>query len=224
MAHLTLTCATLLSWLSLAAAGDFTSVSTAPTQQLSTLPLVDQLTSQGCYGSLSATANKTDLKWLSSGACWEVCVKQKKDVTITHMNNCYCADTYPPEESLVDDSECNHPCPYYAPEACGGSEAYSVFNSGSNILVKNDDPDKATRTSSASTGSTSTGSASTDSASASTDSASTDSASTASSASTTGTDPSQTTSTPAPSVQTNGASYQFSMIQGLGWLSLFLAI
>ncbi|KAF4460092.1 SLG1 [Fusarium albosuccineum] len=103
------------------------------------VPVPQMYTVQGCFGSLPADATRVtvDTKKVSNAYCSELCSEDKKRVAIIHVNLCYCADTYPPEDSLLDDDKCNSSCPAYPPEACGASEpdAYSVFNTGIKVQV-----------------------------------------------------------------------------------------
>ncbi|KAH7160416.1 hypothetical protein B0J13DRAFT_127749 [Dactylonectria estremocensis] len=126
--------ATFFFWVALVAG-----VSTAPTQPPATAPVKGQLTSHGCYGSLTSSANGMSSVFLSSASCWNDCQERGKSVMITHLETCFCADTYPPLLSRVDDDQCDYPCPGYAAEACGGENAYSVFNVGIELDVDNDD-------------------------------------------------------------------------------------
>lgn len=104
-------------------------------------PVMGQSTSQGCFKSNSATFSQLskDNVFVSVGSCVDLCVKNDKDVAILHLSHCYCADTYPPKASIVNDSECDYACPGYAVDACGGTEAYSVFNTGHNVDVEYDE-------------------------------------------------------------------------------------
>ncbi|KAK7433068.1 Protein SLG1 [Neonectria magnoliae] len=66
---------------------------------------------------------------------------------ITHLTRCYCADTYPARVCQLDDDQCDYPCPGYPMEACGSlNGAFSVFNTGLEVTVENDD-DKPTSSS-----------------------------------------------------------------------------
>lgn len=112
----------------------------SPIQKPSTLPVKGMLSSQGCYKSLSSTATLApiDSVFVTSGQCFNYCVRKGKDVMILHQSDCYCADTYPSQGSLVDDFECNVPCAGYAAESCGGRNAYSVFNTGLELEIQHD--------------------------------------------------------------------------------------
>ncbi|RSL52519.1 hypothetical protein CEP54_010875 [Fusarium duplospermum] len=128
--------AVIFSWATLAVASD-------AKQQPATMPILGQSTSQGCFSKLPAGAKsvKAKVSYISAGFCNQACQDIDKHVAITSPDGCYCADTYPPESALVKDTQCNYPCPGYPMEACGGEdpEAYSVFNTGVELVVDNDD-------------------------------------------------------------------------------------
>ncbi|KAJ4185707.1 hypothetical protein NW767_003106 [Fusarium falciforme] len=128
--------AVLFSWATLAVASD-------AKQQPATLPILNERTSQGCFSKLPAGAEPVKAKsvFISGGYCNEACLDANKTVAITSPDGCHCADTYPPESALVKDTQCNYPCPAYPMEACGGKDpvAYSVFNTGLELVVDNDD-------------------------------------------------------------------------------------
>ncbi|KAI8669613.1 WSC domain-containing protein [Fusarium keratoplasticum] len=128
--------AVLFSWATLAVARD-------AKQQPATMPVLNQSTSQGCFNKLPAGAESVKAKntYISAGFCNEACRDANKAVAITSPDGCHCADTYPPESALVKDTQCNYPCSAYPMEACGGKdpEAYSVFNTGIELVVDNDD-------------------------------------------------------------------------------------
>ncbi|KAM0417486.1 hypothetical protein ACHAPT_012550 [Fusarium lateritium] len=125
--------AVLLSYATLAVAKD-------GAQRPATAPIINQMTSQGCFSKLPAGAERAQIKttYLTTSECADACTQADKFVAVLHAASCHCADTYPPESALVDDKQCNYPCPGYPQEACGGSEAYSIFNTGLEIAVDND--------------------------------------------------------------------------------------
>ncbi|KAM0415666.1 hypothetical protein ACHAPT_013393 [Fusarium lateritium] len=135
--------AILFSWATLAVARD-------AKQQPATYPQVNAFTSQGCFSKLPAGAEsvKTKIKFVSSGFCAEACKDTNKFVAITSPDGCHCADTYPPESALVKDSQCNYPCSAYPMEACGGEDpaAYSVWNTGIEVAVDNDNGSSSKKT------------------------------------------------------------------------------
>ncbi|KAH7146366.1 hypothetical protein EDB81DRAFT_759641 [Dactylonectria macrodidyma] len=118
--------------------------SSTPTQKPSTVPIVDQLTSHGCYKS-GGNLTVVKVKYVASGSCWEACVKKEQYVMGLHASSCYCGMVYPPEEDVTDDDECNYPCPYYDLEACGGLEdgIFSIWNTGVNVVVDDMEPESS---------------------------------------------------------------------------------
>ncbi|KAH7265985.1 hypothetical protein NW759_008048 [Fusarium solani] len=128
--------AVLFSWATLAVASD-------AKQQPATLPILNERTSQGCFSKLPAGAEPVKAKsiYISGGFCNDACLDVNKTVAITSPDGCHCANTYPPESALVKDTQCNDPCSAYPMEACGGKDpkAYSVYNTGLELVVDNDD-------------------------------------------------------------------------------------
>ncbi|KAH6879510.1 hypothetical protein B0T10DRAFT_158560 [Thelonectria olida] len=160
------------------------------------------VTSQGCFNSLPDGTSSHEMTFAASGACGELCIKEKKAVAILHRNKCYCADTYPTESSLVDDDKCDYSCPGYAREACGGDKAYSVFNTGLKVNVEHDDGPVSSASTSASASASATEASTTSAAATSTASGTTTpTSSDASSTIVSGT----TQSTPSSSTATSGA-------------------
>ena len=105
-------------------------------------PLINQMTSQGCFSALPSDADSHgSFAFMTTGECGNSCTKEKKLVAITFGSICYCSDKYPAKSSLVDDSLCDEPCPGYAMEACGGMnpKSYSVFNTGLDLVPEYDD-------------------------------------------------------------------------------------
>lgn len=134
MARFTMIYATFLFWLTLVAAQN-------PLQRPAVVPVSGRATPQGCFGSLSATASGERVKYACAGVCLKRCKDEGKAVMVLHMVYCYCADTYPPRLSILEDEKCNWPCPGYGLEACGSQKAYSVFNTGLEIDVESDPDD-----------------------------------------------------------------------------------
>ncbi|KAF4454254.1 hypothetical protein F53441_3254 [Fusarium austroafricanum] len=100
-------------------------------------PVPGQATSHGCFSALPDNYGTKDGGTFStSGWCTKFCRTGGKAVAILHMNDCSCADVYPPKKSLVDDDKCDWPCAGYPMETCGGKAAYSVYNTGLEIDVK----------------------------------------------------------------------------------------
>lgn len=138
----------LLSLLSLVAARDALQ---SPTES----PVLGEVTPQGCFSSLPSEADGRSDTFNSVGSCADYCQKQRKTVAILKDVECICAYTYPAKSALVDDDKCDMPCPGYAKDACGGEDAYSIFNLGVDLLPGNEG-DKRSGTTADATGSTKT--------------------------------------------------------------------
>lgn len=79
------------------------------------------------------------------GSCTVECTNQKQLVSGLFGSKCFCGNNYPPEDDLVDDKNCNYPCPYWQEEACGGISSggfYSVFNNGVELIVPHKEAEK----------------------------------------------------------------------------------
>ncbi|KAF5624546.1 transmembrane alpha-helix domain protein [Fusarium sp. NRRL 52700] len=139
----------LLSLLSLVAARD--ALQSPPES-----PIIGQVTPQGCFSSLPSQADGRSDIFNSVGSCAEYCTAQKKPVAILKSVECICAEVYPAKSALVDDDECDTPCPGYAKDACGGKDAYSVFNLGVILAPGNEGDKGSSGTSAASKDSTKT--------------------------------------------------------------------
>ncbi|KAF9774663.1 hypothetical protein IL306_007313 [Fusarium sp. DS 682] len=139
----------LLSLLSLAAAKKATQI---PIQD----PVLNEFTSQGCFDSPPSKADGKSQTFNSPGSCGNYCKKQNKFVAIMKDVECICADVYPAKSALVDDDKCDTPCPGYPLNACGGEDAYSVFNTGLDLVPGNDGDERSSGTSAELTGSTKT--------------------------------------------------------------------
>lgn len=84
-------------------------------------------TSQGCFKSKGDNWDFYEVPGMSTGACHGlignkgVCVTnadKKYTVSAATPDGCYCGYEYPPKADLVDDSDCDYPCPAYDDEAC----------------------------------------------------------------------------------------------------------
>jgi cell wall integrity and stress response component len=144
---------TTISWMALVAATQFLGALAAtkaaeasPTPSPSTLPVLNQQTSHGCYSSGGNLTLQSDVQHVSSGICGKFCLKNKYAVMGLHAGQCYCGVVYPPKDDSTKDDECNYPCPGYGAEPCGGldTDAYSIFNTGLEIAVPNYEPDTST--------------------------------------------------------------------------------
>ncbi|RGP67124.1 hypothetical protein FSPOR_6180 [Fusarium sporotrichioides] len=95
--------------------------------------VLNQATPQGCFSTLpSKTSLVQEGTFMTTGQCLSQCQNKNKSVAILYASKCYCSESYPAKNSLVDDEQCNYNCPGYAPEACGGlnPRVYSVYNTG----------------------------------------------------------------------------------------------
>lgn len=89
-------------------------------QSPSEVPKVGEKTPQGCFSSSGNLTKYPNLPFNSQGSCVTYCTENitATDVAATHGPDCYCGNAYPAQSSLVDDSNCNYPCPGYPQEAC----------------------------------------------------------------------------------------------------------
>ncbi|RWA14466.1 hypothetical protein EKO27_g677 [Xylaria grammica] len=112
----------------------------------------------GCFSSLADMTLLTSNNFNSQGFCAPRCRDKGKPVGATYLKACYCGTKLPNSQSLLNDTKCNEPCPGYDPEACGGLNAYTVYNTGVQVQVAEADPDTTTSTTTAasSTSTTST--------------------------------------------------------------------
>ncbi|KAL2752055.1 hypothetical protein ACRALDRAFT_2089701, partial [Sodiomyces alcalophilus JCM 7366] len=142
-------------------------------------PQRNVVTSAGCYKSQGDWDKGSEIQYLSMGSCSDKCRAEEALVCATGNGLCFCGDTMPPEDDLVDDSNCNHPCDGFGEEACGGIENglfWSVYNNGFELRVPHEDPKEsstskstatATSTANSGPGSSSTGTSASASPSAS---------------------------------------------------------
>ncbi|KAK4217464.1 hypothetical protein QBC37DRAFT_396623 [Rhypophila decipiens] len=101
--------------------------------------------SQGCYSSKGDLVFNGTTILQSKGFCVNFCVQtlEKPVAAMSGGNQCWCGDSYPPIESIVDDDNCNVGCISYPLEACGGVKFWSVFNTGITLDVDHSKPDEA---------------------------------------------------------------------------------
>lgn len=142
MAGVTIFYAALLFWTTLVAVGGHQE----PLQSPATAAIPGRITPQGCFRLLPANATKIDpdermmgSAFASPGQCRYLCNGEEKPVMILHKLQCFCADTYPSRLALIDDDQCDFRCPGYDLDACGGSKAYSVWNTGLEVNVEYDE-------------------------------------------------------------------------------------
>lgn len=124
-----------------------TGVQAAAKSAPSAIAQLGQIQSQGCYNS---KANMTLLnpqisgERMSSGSCNEACRAANFWLSGLHGPQCLCGMALPPTK--VPDTNCNLGCSSFPQEACGGDNAYTVFNLGLEIDVPTYDPSSSSTT------------------------------------------------------------------------------
>lgn len=134
------------------AASGTSETSSAPSQTPSTTPIVDQLTSHGCYKSGGNLTQAAGVKFVSSGSCWKYCAAKDFYVMGLHAAGCYCGYVYPPVDDVTDDDKCDYPCPGYDLEACGSLKngVFSIWNTGVNVAAQDMEPQSSSTSAAAS--------------------------------------------------------------------------
>ncbi|CAJ0542955.1 Ff.00g003370.m01.CDS01 [Fusarium sp. VM40] len=131
-------------------------------QQPKKSPVLNEITSQGCFDSLpNDVISGQNSTFNSVGTCADYCQEQNTEVALLQGKACFCSHSYPPEDSQVDDDQCNVPCPGYTNDACGGEDAFSVYNLGVELLPGDDGGESKGETTATSTAPSSTKSAAT---------------------------------------------------------------
>ncbi|KAM0350657.1 hypothetical protein ACHAPU_003144 [Fusarium lateritium] len=94
-------------------------------------PVLGQATSQGCFDALPAQiVSSPDRAFNTAGMCTQYCKSKEMNVSFLQNKSCFCSLTYPVKAAMVRDDQCDTPCPGYPAEACGGKDAFSVYNNG----------------------------------------------------------------------------------------------
>lgn len=83
---------------------------------------------------------------MSSGSCNEGCKGAGFWVSGLRGPQCLCGFALPPKADMVSDSKCNVGCSSYPQEACGGEDAYTVFNLGVMFDITRYDPSSSSTT------------------------------------------------------------------------------
>ncbi|GAB7365847.1 hypothetical protein MBLNU230_g7179t1 [Neophaeotheca triangularis] len=92
---------------------------------------LNAMTYKGCYSSSRGLSDQGSHIYQTSGYCQPICVDQGSAVLgLSGGSDCWCGDQLPPEDSLVDDSNCDTGCNGYRQEDCGGDGYYSVYLTG----------------------------------------------------------------------------------------------
>ncbi|CAG7557419.1 unnamed protein product [Fusarium equiseti] len=97
--------------------------------------VLGKISQQGCFSSIPITLGSPRP---SSQNSWDFCSRRCRDeehkpVALVRGRFCYCADTYPPINTLVEDEHCDDPCPGFTFYACGSTrekDYYTVTNTG----------------------------------------------------------------------------------------------
>ncbi|KAI0389267.1 hypothetical protein F5Y17DRAFT_135312 [Xylariaceae sp. FL0594] len=84
----------------------------------------------GCFNALADMKLVATNEFNAQGLCARQCRESNKPVGATYSRFCYCGTMLPNKKNLLDDSKCNEPCPGYGTQACGGLNAYTVYNTG----------------------------------------------------------------------------------------------
>ncbi|KAF2668677.1 hypothetical protein BT63DRAFT_425962 [Microthyrium microscopicum] len=81
----------------------------------------------GCYNYVPMHFQRSDI-YQSVGYCRNTCF-QLEHITMGLVNgtDCYCGDSLPPNDALVDGASCNNPCAGYPFQMCGGQNLWSVY-------------------------------------------------------------------------------------------------
>ncbi|KAK6218001.1 YmL10 [Pestalotiopsis sp. IQ-011] len=129
--------------------------SSAVTEAQAEDPVLGTETVHGCYSSVgSLTLNGTS-EFNTEGSCATACSGGGFAVAASQEMDCYCGAEYPAENTLVDDAECNELCPGYPNESCGGTDAYTVYNTGLVLHVASSDDDSSSSSASSASASAS---------------------------------------------------------------------
>lgn len=111
----------------------------------------------GCFSSLGDMKPDSMYKYNAQGYCAPRCRDLGKPVGATYLKQCYCGTKLPNKKTLLPDSKCNEPCPGFDPQACGGLNAYTVYNTGVQVNVEEAElEEKSSSTTSVASSSTST--------------------------------------------------------------------
>ncbi|KAH8669156.1 hypothetical protein BX600DRAFT_511191 [Xylariales sp. PMI_506] len=132
--------------------------SSSSLEEAAETPIIGVDTVHGCYSSVGDLQLNSTNTFNSQGLCTAACSEVGAYVAATHENFCYCGNTYPAASTLVDDSQCDVPCPGYDAAACGGPNAYTVYNTGLKLSVDNATDSGSDSSSTASSSSSSTAS------------------------------------------------------------------
>nr|POF15291.1 cell wall integrity and stress response component 2 [Quercus suber] len=174
------------------------------------------LTKVGCFSSSDGLSDQGSYKYQTASWCQPICVGQNQAVLgLSGGSDCWCGDTIPPADSMVDDSNCDVPCNGYDKDNCGGINYWSVYLTGTSTTVsnfddKNDGDDDASSSSSSSSSSTSSSSDSSTSSTSAPSSSSTSSSTTVAPSVVTSVAPGTTVVVTAPAARVSNPPPEFS--------------
>lgn len=160
--------ATTLSLATVATAASASATATSLKNKPSEAPHLKQITNVGCFNSSKGLEFVETLTYNTDGECGGRCQNKTYNVgATTGGSDCWCGNVYPPVSSLTDDTECNMPCTGYDQVACGGANAWSVYNTGVKLAVSNYEESSPSTVSTSAPTATSTGAAATSTTSSS---------------------------------------------------------
>jgi cell wall integrity and stress response component len=113
-------------------------------------PTLSGSTIQGCYKSSGKLEFQKIIEWNTIGSCGnDLCRAEGFKVGgTTGGNQCWCGNTYPPKDDLVDSKNCDVGCTGFGDHACGGIDFWTIYHTGVTLSVKNDaSPPKSTSSS-----------------------------------------------------------------------------
>lgn len=85
----------------------------------------------GCYKSSGSLTDQGSWTFQAMGNCQPLCVEQGLPVgALFNGSNCFCGNSMPSKDDVLDDSQCNTPCQGYPGDSCGGRSAYYWFLDG----------------------------------------------------------------------------------------------
>ncbi|UPK89914.1 hypothetical protein LCI18_000849 [Fusarium solani-melongenae] len=130
----------LLLWVALAVAQTSDPDTFRTKQQPMQPPALERYTLQGCFGELPSQFTFFRRTNMAPNWCYRQCKGRQNSVMLMNDDECYCADKYPPERSLLPEKQCILPCSGKHDWVCGGPGAYRVYNLGIKLNVEHDPP------------------------------------------------------------------------------------
>ncbi len=112
------------------------SVAAAAVEPPAQKPILGTATVHGCYSSVGELQLSGTNVFNAQGQCVAACRGIGASVAASQGRSCYCGDKYPPAGTLVNDSQCDAPCPGFPVDACGGAKAFTIYNTGVEVSVQ----------------------------------------------------------------------------------------